>query len=386
MNFSLVFLSCLILSVGNGIALAVFALLVEATGASGLLVGLNAALPPLGGVIGALLVPVFQIRIGIHIQRIVIAFTLFGTASLFIPIVHEGFWALSGSRFILGATIGVFLRSAEYIIVASTQQSNRGRYVGLMGMCIMLGVILGSVTAPSMLASISVAATVSAGFMALAVFIFDFFRVGDLQVVQKRIAMKDLKLFRFAPFAFVGVTAYALFEPVPAYFMQIYALRSGFDEATATYTLAAAALGNFVFLLPLMLLSDRVGRLPVLVGCTVVAGIAPLGILSANGNATILLTYIALMGASAGAVFGLVFAILGDRFAGNALVLGTALFGVLYAAGSIVGPLIHGGMIEMFGNDGLMYSVSAVFIALLLAMAVIWKISGRRSGNLPDSL
>ena len=88
---------------------------------------------------------------------------------------------------------------------------------------------------------------------------------------------------------------------------------------------------------------------------------------------------IAILGATAGVSYGLSLAMLGDKFSGATLVVANAVFGVFYAIASILGPLLHGLFMEILGPQGLTWSITLIFSALILAFYVLGseKIWGR---------
>ncbi len=95
---------------GYGITFALFAIMVDATGVSGKWIGINAALPAVGWIIGAFLVPMLQLRLNVSIKKIAISFLLLGISGLCIPFYSDEYLGLSLTRFVFGGAMGVLLK------------------------------------------------------------------------------------------------------------------------------------------------------------------------------------------------------------------------------------------------------------------------------------
>ncbi|MGX9356761.1 MFS transporter [Roseobacteraceae bacterium S113] len=364
-----IYVSCLVVCIGYGITFSHYAFLVSSTGVSGTWIGINAALPAAGWILGSILVPVLQLNLSLPIKRIAVGFLGLAGLGCCIPVLSDDFLSLCVTRLIFGGAIGVFFRCIEYILVANAPDDKRGRHLAFYGVCFLSGIVIGSSVQPALGNAVSTNAIAVIGLITIGCGIFVRSGVLDAKVHTPRLTKSALSLAPMVPIAFLGVGAYAVYEAVPAYLLQIYALRSGVDDAIAALTLSAAALGQLVLLFPILMLSDRMGRAKVLGACAVVAALLPFAIPYTLDESTIFLCLIALLGAAAGASYGLSLAMLGDRFEGQTLVLANALFGVIYASASVAGPLMHGVAMEFFAH-GLMRSVSATFLILLLGMCL----------------
>ena len=72
-------------------------------------------------------------------------------------------------------------------------------------------------------------------------------------------------------------------------------------------------------------------------------------------------------GAASAGIYTVALAELGDRFSGHELVTGTASFATIWGLGAILGALLAGWSIEVFGPDGLLYMLAIVFAIFLPA-------------------
>lgn len=380
MKFSPIFAACFLICTGYGITFSLFSFLVNATGVSGKWIGINAALPAIGWILGSLLVPYLQLKRQISIKKIALWFLVLAGVGCCIPLVSDGYLGISLTRLVFGGAIGVFLRCVEYILVANAPQDGRGRYLAMYGVTFLVGIIIGSSIQPALGTEISLNITIVLALMTLGGLIFAMAKVDDSAWTAPQLGFSALALVPALPVAFIGVVAYALYESVPAYLLQIFALRSGLDDTIAAYTLPAAALGNLILLFPLLLLSDKLGRQRILGICAAITVLVPFAIPNSVDAPALFLGLIAILGAAAGTSYALSLAMLGDHFKGQALVMANALFGVFYAIGSVVGPLFHGLAMEFQGPNGLMNSVSGIFLCLFLGIVFV-AVSGQIRGR-----
>lgn len=169
--------------------------------------------------------------------------------------------------------------------------------------------------------------------------------------------------------ALSAVVAYGIYESLPTTMLQVYALRNSIDATTAAHTLTAAALGNLLAQYPVTALSDRVGRAGPLLACASIVVLASALIPFTLSDNRLFLSTVAVLGGAAGASYTLALAMVGDRYNGNKLVVANAAFGIVYAIGSIAGPLMTGLAIDQFNTHGLLVALAGVYILLVAIIA-----------------
>ncbi|MFY0661551.1 MAG: MFS transporter [Shimia sp.] len=164
--------------------------------------------------------------------------------------------------------------------------------------------------------------------------------------------------------------------------LSVYTLRIGLGADIAAYTFTAFALGSLLGAVPLGILSDKVGRLPVLSGCAAVGLACALVMPGVTSSPTAYLMLIALWGACAGALYAVGLAMVGDHFSGQALISANAAFGTVYAAAALLGPLINGTAMQLWDPHGVLVSCALIFAAFLLISAlVVLRQSGPSADN-----
>ncbi len=141
--------------------------------------------------------------------------------------------------------------------------------------------------------------------------------------------------------------------------LPVHALRNGDSAEVGALFVAALALGNMLFQIPLGFLSDRVGRRTVLVGVAGLACLGAAGLACLTGSAGFAPGLVLWSGVASG-LYMLGLAQLGARYAEADLAAANAAFIACYAAGMIVGPPIAGWALDLSPRHGLFASLSVL--------------------------
>lgn len=168
-------------------------------------------------------------------------------------------------------------------------------------------------------------------------------------------------------YALVGMTVIILFAFLPIYARET--LQMSYAKSTRLVTMIA--LFGFTGMYFLGSLSDRIGRLKIMLICSIVMGLATLGLTFTSSFWT-LYVLSALYGIGYGAVWPVYAAAANDYFppgmAGGIVGLWTLIYGV----SSTIGPILAGWLIDKTGQFRGVFFMSCVicFISLLLLIRV----------------
>lgn len=372
-NLFLILTSVVIVSIGYGVSFPLLSISLERMGVTSSLIGLNAAMPALGWLLISFFLPklhnLFSVR-NMMLGFLAIAFCgLIGFTLIqdFLP------WLLF--RFMFGGGLGMFFRVVEYWLNTATEEQNRGRIMGIYSVCFLVGIIIGSILQPNF---------GTQGFMPYGIIALSLALCATLLIMVNLSISPDgsrkescninptylRQLFRVVPIAMAGIIAYGLFEDVPAYLLSVYALKAGFPEDIAAYTLTAVALGNVIFAIPLGMLSDKIGRLPILSGSAIVGCIGAVLIPFTLSNTIAFLSVLVIWGGCIGSIYIMSLSVIGDKFQGHNLISANATFGIFYAAAALIGPILNGVAMQLWEPNGLMVSCGLIFgIFLIFALS-----------------
>lgn len=359
--------------VGLGLALSIPLLAFELhdRGISSTWIGINTAVGGIATIALAPFLPDLVRRIGagplllgalVSAALSLVAFKITASFVLWFPL-----------RFIFGAALCVLFVVSEFWINAAAPNDRRGLVIGIYGTVLSMGFAGG----PAILSLVGTHGWApylcGAAFFALAA-IPVMIGASSAPAIEKESSRGVWSLMRIAPAATLAAFIFGAVETGLINFLPLYGLRRGLDEGEAALLLTIAELGNVGLQLPLGLLSDRVDRRRLLLGCGIVGVVGAFLIphLPITGWSMWITVFV-----TTGIVAGLYtvgLALLGARFDGAALATANAAFVMLYSIGLTVGPTAVGSGMQLFDPNGFAWTIGAFLLVYVMVVAgQIWR-------------
>ena len=345
----------------TGLSYPLLALLLEDMGVSTGLIGLNAAMTPLGIIVSSPLIPPLARRFGawfICVFSLCLAAVLLLLLAVFKDVTT---WFIL--RFLLGFANSIIFITSEAWINQLAEPGSRGRIIGLYNTIAAAGFALG----PLALTVIG-----SQGWLPFAVGIIGIFMALPIIMTAKdhlpefngKEKASVFSFFSLAPLLLLAVTAAALFDQVVMSLLPIYSLRHGATEATALLMLTVLIVGNVLLQIPIGWLADRFSR-RYLISWLAFGTVAGSILLVYWIEGSILIwPMLFIWGAIAFGTYTVAMIDLGDRFTGALLLAGNSAFGVMWGIGGIIGPAVAGVTMDLIGPEGLPLTLGALFAIL----------------------
>ena len=174
-------------------------------------------------------------------------------------------------------------------------------------------------------------------------------------------------LFRSIVAVISGLGDEAIFTLLP-----VYGMHAGLAQDDAIFMLTVFAAGTAILQVPIGWLADRIGRRIMLLFCATIGFIGPVVLPFVLMNTTQLYVALFIWGGTVWGVYGLAITLLGERFRPSELTQASALFVMIYSAGSLAGPPIGGGAMDLWDPHGLPVVVgSALFLVVAIA-GIAW--------------
>ncbi len=346
-----------------GLSYPLLSLVLERQGHSPSMIGINAAMLPLGLIVTSFLIPPAAKLIGTHrlaIGSAVAAGLLFLSYGLW-----PNIWAWFPLRFLMGIATSTLFVLSETWINSLASDHNRGRIMGLFTTLLSIGFSLG----PLLLVQIG-----SEGMTPFIVGACICFAGGlVLLPLGRRLPQFPIShqasvrsFIPLAPILILAVAILAFFDQTSLALLPVYGLALGASEETAALWLAALGAGNILFQIPMGWMADRFGRRKVMGGCALTTVLCCLLLPFAVTAGPIVWPVVFCLGAAGFGVYTMALTELGDRFTGELLLAGNAAFALMWGIGGLLGGPIGGGAMDLFGPHGLPMVMAMAYAILFL--------------------
>lgn len=334
----------------TGLSYPLLALILEDMGASSGLIGLNAAMGPIGIILSAPFVPRLAQKFG---AWFICVTSLCSSAVLLLMLaVFRDVMIWFPIRFFLGVAISAIFIISETWINQLAMPRIRGRIIGIYNTVAAAGFALGPLTLavigsqgwPPFLVGIT------GILIALPVFVLARDHLPGFD------GREDASVFSFlslAPMLLLAVAFAALFDQVTLSLLPIYGLRHGLAEATSSLALAVMIIGNVVFQIPIGWLADRISRRFLMNIMAIATMIGTLLLSLLIEGSMLLWPMLFVWGAIAFGIYTIALVELGDQFSGALLLAGNGAFAMMWGIGGILGPPVAGVAMDLIGPEGL---------------------------------
>ncbi|MCD2181318.1 MFS transporter [Rhizobium sp. GN54] len=354
-----------------GLGLPLLSIIMEKRGIPTTLIGLNSAM---AGVAAMLCAP-FTARLAHRFSTstvMVAAIVLAAGSSLGFYYI-QNFWLWFPLRIVFhGATTMVFILS-EFWINAAAPPRRRGLVLGIYATVLALGFANGPLLFSLLGSDGPLPFAVGALVILLAAVPILIARKESPDIYEKP-EMHFMRYILLVPTATAAVFVFGAVQVGGLSLFPVYATRAGFSESQAALLLTVMGVGNFLFQIPLGLLSDHMKdrrRLLSIMALVGMVGAASLPLLSQNWllMAVVLLFW----GGCVSGLYTVGLSHLGSRLTGADLAAANAAFIFCYAVGTVAGPQVVGVAIDVAGDDGFAWSIAfffGLYVALSLARMV----------------
>lgn len=355
-----------VFAVAQGLSYPLLTYILERQGISPTLIGISAAMTPLGMTVASTFVPRLVNRVGGLMM--VIVCSLFCTILFGLIGAVQNVWTWLPLRFLLGtAVIPLYIQSEVWMLTLAPARA-RGRLMGTYTALMSLGFALGPLT---------LVLVGSDGWKPFFVGACAFLLCsGFVVAVGPRLPHFEAdnqrgSISRFMPAAptlLLAVAVSAGFKTAMISLFPSYGKALSLGEASVSTLLTVFIIGNFALQMPLGLMADRWSARSTLIVCSITAAMGCLLLPIAVGSIS-LWPLMFFWGAFAHGIYTMAVVELGRRFAGSTLIAGNAAFALMWGVGGIVVPPGAGLAMHLLGSNGLL-AVLGMLCSLLAVVAV----------------
>lgn len=356
-----------VFAVAQGLTYPLLSFILERQGTAPGLIGVSAAMTPLGFIVSAPFIPALARRVGE--ARFAILCSILAALTLVVIAWTQEVWAWMPLRLLLGFFANPLYVISETWLIAITPAPRRGRIMGLYSSVVSGGFAIGPLSLglvgtqgwPPFL--IGMVAFLLCGLIVLAV-------VPRLpQMPHEGQAISVAGFFALAPLLLFGVFAAAAFEQVLLSLFPVYGAALGSAEERIASLITCFIAGNAVLQIVLGRAAERFGSTRTLLFCAL-AALAGCLVLPAIFDSWLVWPVVFVWGGVSFGIYTMSLIQLGERFAGQALIAGNATFAFVWGTGGIVGSPATGLAMQLIGHQGLPWSLGllcGVLAVLLMA-------------------
>ncbi|PBC04092.1 MFS transporter [Mesorhizobium sp. WSM3860] len=356
-----------VFAIAQGLSYPLLSFILQRQGVSPAVIGLSAAMTPVGFILSSPLIPGLARRFGAGRT----ALTCAGLSALVLALIGwtQDVYLWFPLRFLVGVVTNPLYVLSEIWVIALAPPSRRGRVMGIYSTIISAGFAAG----PLCLLAVG-----TEGWPPFLVGIFAFLFCGAcLAVVVKRLPKVDeagekVSVLGFMPLAWLllsAVVAAAGFEQSVLALLPVYGTHFGIPETRMSALLSTMIAGNIAMQVPLGLLAERLTARLVRFGCVSVT-VLGCALLPALIETPLIWPCVFIWGAVSYGIYTMSIIELGERFTGSALVAGNAAFSLMWGVGGILVPPLTGGIMDLIGAAGLPVTLGTICAALAIVTVI----------------
>ncbi|CAK9892180.1 MULTISPECIES: MFS transporter [Pseudomonas] len=356
-----------VLSVGLalGVSMPLVSLRLEGWGYGSFAIGVMAAMPAIGVLVGASLSSRLAARFGTPgLMRLCLWAGAFSIGLLALLPSYPLWLAL---RLLIGVILTIVFILGESWINQLVVEQWRGRLVALYGSSYALSQLAGPLLLGVVGSKDDLGFWIGAGLLIAAPLVL-LGRDGAPSAEACSVTFADLFGFcRRLPVIAWAIALFAAFEAMILTLLPVYCLQQGFTTEIALFMVSTVVVGDALLQLPIGALADRMSRRTLFSGCALTLLASSLAIPLLLQTPLIWPLWV-LFGASAGGLFTLSLVLIGERYRDDALVRANAHVAQLWGIGCLIGPLAAGAGSQWVSGHALpLFMALGAFGLVLLA-------------------
>lgn len=333
-----------------GVTMPLVSLRLESWHYGSFAIGVMAATPAVGVLLGASLAGRLAARFGtVPLMQLCL---LLGAASVALLALVQSYpvWLLL--RLFIGVALTVVFILGESWINQLAVEQWRGRLVALYG----TGYALSQLSGPLLLTLLG--SDTDRGFwtgtgLLIGGSLLLLGRGGAPQVDEHGASGRGLWVFcQRMPTIAWAVVLFAAFEAMMLTLLPVYGLRQGFTQEVALLMASVVVGGDAALQLPIGWMADRVPRRALFRACGLALLLSSLSVPLVLHTVLIWPVWV-VFGASAGGLFTLALILIGERFRDDELVRANAHVAQLWGIGCLIGPLVTGAASQWISGHAL---------------------------------
>lgn len=356
-----------VFAIAQGLSYPLLSFILQRQGVSPAMIGLSAAMTPIGFILSSPLIPALARRFGAGRT----ALTCAALSAVVLALIGwtQNVYLWFPLRFLIGVVTNPLYVLSEIWVIALAPPARRGRVMGVYSTIISAGFAAG----PLCLLAVG-----TEGWPPFLVGISAFVLCGVcLASVLPRLPKVDeaghrVSVLGFVPLAWLllfAVVVAAGFEQAALALLPVYGTYHGIAEARMSALLSVMIAGNIAMQVPLGLLAEKLTARSVRLVCIAITILGCM-LLPLLMETPAIWPMIFVWGAVSYGIYTMSIIELGERFTGSTLIAGNAAFSLMWGVGGISMPPLAGSAMDVLGPGGLPVTLGLLCLVLAVASVV----------------
>ena len=350
--------------VAMGLTYPLLSFLLKAQNYGELVIGLNAAMTPIGLILISYFIPSLVSLLGsknlVRIAAVLMCVALLGFKTF--PNIEAWFFL----RFLLGIAGGVLFGLSETWVVQAAEGPARARIMALYAAILSAGFAIGPFMLPFTGYEGWMPFIIAASLGILTLIPIIYVTTEDRSPDEHK-AMSMLDFIPLAPMLVTAVFVFSFMDSGVLALFPVFGTESGLSKDVTSFALGVMIIGNAVLQFFVGWLADRIPKYFVIAACCFTTVVMCAVLPFAMGTLW-MWPVLVVLGTAGFSIYTVSLAIFGERFKGSALIAGASAFAAMWGIGGIISPPSVGFAMESYGPNampavmGLAYALLAVFI------------------------
>lgn len=284
-------------------------------------------------------------------------------------IFWKNFILLAAVKFIMGIGGTFVFVTTEVIINSYSDESNRGKNIGLYVVLLSFGIAAGTLLIWTIEIGDTIPFFIGTAIMFI-VLVIQFILFEDVKILSGEKPPDRMKLRQMPLISMVSSVVYGFFESSIIVAVPMFALRHNFSEEQVSYFLASFVVGGIVLLYFISMFSDKYYKYFQLLGISIVLGLLFILPMISTGFILLMLTFF-LMGGVVPAYYtvGLNYTV--ENIEKNFVSQANGYYIMMYGLGTIAGPLFGSVLVDLNKNYGYWAFSSVLCFAFFLSFSAL---------------
>ncbi|TVX99185.1 MFS transporter [Cohnella terricola] len=365
-RLAILLLAVVVAGMSQGLLLPLLSIIPFISGVSPDMNGMNSAAMYIGIFCTMFFVEKPVLRFGYR-NVILVGLLLVTSAGILFPFTESlAVWFVL--RLIVGVGDSALHYTTQLWIVSSSPANARGKFISFYGMAYGIGFSLGPLGINLLPLGRAVPFLVTSMFFVCVLLLVLRLKNEIPERARKETTSENrfMKTYRMAWFVLIPGLLYGLMESSMNSSFPLYGLRISLDQHWISLLLLSFGVGGLILQLPLGILSDRIGRKPVLIACGLFGSLAFFAIPAAGSNVALLFALFAVAGGVVGSFFTLGLAYAADILPRSILPAANVIASIHFSIGSMMGPALGGYGMRYVSDHSIFLFLGAAFLFFAL--------------------